>query len=231
MIPLSEIVKDLKKVKEKIHKVPSMQDYIEHGSFNRDTVARKFGTWNKALKEIFGEIIKEKPPLRSTTNCPSCGKDTKNPKFCSRSCAAKINNSLYPKNPKKPQRAFHKCPSCGSKTTSTALLCRKCKDTKAIHEFGEKTIKEFNSTYARHRYQSIRNHAHRVARINDMKKECPFCDYSNHVELCHIKDIKDFDKNTKLKVVNSLDNLIYLCPNHHWDLDHGLLHLKVGAET
>jgi predicted restriction endonuclease len=23
-------------------------------------------------------------------------------------------------------------------------------------------------------------------------------------------------------VVNSLDNLVGLCPNHHWEFDHGL---------
>jgi hypothetical protein len=25
--------------------------------------------------------------------------------------------------------------------------------------------------------------------------------------------------------VNSLDNLVGLCPNHHWEFDHGLLQL------
>ena len=94
-----------------------------------------------------------------------------------------------------------------------------------MQEYGEKTIKEFSSTYARHKYQKIRHHAHRVAKIHNIKKECPFCDYKNHVQLCHIKDIGEFDKNTKIKTVNNLNNLIYLCPNHHWDLDHGYLKL------
>lgn len=30
-------------------------------------------------------------------NCLNCGKDTKNKKFCSRSCAAILNNTRYPK--------------------------------------------------------------------------------------------------------------------------------------
>jgi recombinational DNA repair protein RecR len=68
--------------------------------------------------------------------------------------------------------------------------------------------------------------------INDLKevqqkikKHCQFCDYKNHFHLCHIKDIFKFDKSTKLKVVNDPKNLIFLCPNHHWDLDHGKLEL------
>jgi hypothetical protein len=31
------------------------------------------------------------------TVCPVCGRDTRNPKFCSRSCAARVNNVLVPK--------------------------------------------------------------------------------------------------------------------------------------
>lgn len=30
-------------------------------------------------------------------NCLECGKETKNPKFCNRSCSAKYNNRKYPK--------------------------------------------------------------------------------------------------------------------------------------
>ena len=79
------------------------------------------------------------------------------------------------------------------------------------------------STYARHKYQGIRNHAHKIAKYYNLKKECPYCDYKNHFQLCHIKDIKDFPKDTKLNIVNDPKNLVYLCPNHHWDLDHNLL--------
>jgi len=38
------------------------------------------------------------PSLRiAMTVCPVCGKETRNPKFCSRSCAARVNNIRAPK--------------------------------------------------------------------------------------------------------------------------------------
>lgn len=219
MITDTEIIKDLNHIKNRINKIPSIIDYRKYGSFHSQTVARKFGSWNNALMECFGEIIREKPSERILIKCPVCGTETKNPKFCSRSCSAKINNSLFPKHPRR------KCLRCKIPTQSKTHYCRKCLTLNKIEMYGEKTIKEFASTYARHKYQNIRNHAHRIAHAHNIKKKCPYCDYRNHTQLCHIKDISKFDKNTKLKVVNHPSNLIYLCPNHHWDLDHGLLKL------
>jgi hypothetical protein len=34
-----------------------------------------------------------------------------------------------------------------------------------------------------------------------------------------------FPLDTPISVVNSLDNLVGLCPNCHWEFDHGLLQL------
>lgn len=52
---------------------------------------------------------------------------------------------------------------------------------------------------------------------------CQVCLYDKHIELAHIKAIKDFDENTKLSVVNDASNILVLCPNHHWEFDNGLL--------
>lgn len=47
-----------------------------------------------------------------------------------------------------------------------------------------------------------------------------------HVECAHIKNISDFKLSDKLSDVNHIDNLIWLCPNHHWEFDFGELALK-----
>jgi hypothetical protein len=219
MISTNKMIEDLNNVKDKIQKIPSGKDYKKYGSYDVQTISSRFGSWNNALMECFGGIIKEKAPDRPIIKCPVCGKETKNPKYCSRSCSAKINGSLYPKRP------MRKCLRCQNPTQSKTHYCQKCLTLNKIEIYGEKTIKEFTSTYARHKYQNIRHHAHRIVKFYNIKKECPFCDYKNHAQLCHIKDIGKFDKNTKLKIVNALSNLIYLCPNHHWDLDHGYLKL------
>jgi hypothetical protein len=72
---------------------------------------------------------------------------------------------------------------------------------------------------------SIRKHATRVIRDSNVEMKCAECGYSNYVEICHIKSVSSFSKESRLEEINSLDNLVILCPNHHWEFDHGLLKL------
>ena len=53
--------------------------------------------------------------------------------------------------------------------------------------------------------------------------KCAICGFSEYVEACHIKAISSFPLDTKVREVNSLDNLVYLCPNHHILFDRGKL--------
>ncbi|MCZ2098085.1 MAG: hypothetical protein LC121_17815, partial [Anaerolineae bacterium] len=54
---------------------------------------------------------------------------------------------------------------------------------------------------------------------------CANCGYDKHVEICHVKPINSFTDDTPVAVVNALYNLVALCPNCHWELDHRLLRL------
>lgn len=102
-----------------------------------------------------------------------------------------------------------------------ANLCSLHYRIKEANDYGDEySIDSFKSTNSRHRYQNVRNHAHRVVDLLDRKRECSVCGYSKYVELCHIKGISTYDSSTKLSIVNHPDNLIYLCPNHHWELDN-----------
>lgn len=49
---------------------------------------------------------------------------------------------------------------------------------------------------------------------------CRNCDYKKHVELAHIKPVHSFPKTAKLIEVNATKNLMWLCPNCHWEYDH-----------
>lgn len=53
--------------------------------------------------------------------CLTCGKPTSNPKYCSRSCAAKANNRKAPK--RKPEG---KCEECGTAISTRYRLCDSC---------------------------------------------------------------------------------------------------------
>lgn len=107
-------------------------------------------------------------------------------------------------------------------------MCADCQFVYNTKKYGKQhTLSDFKKIDAsKNRYQSIRGHAHRVAKINKMdNSKCSYCDYKNHVDLCHIKDICDFTDDSTLAEINAPDNLIFLCPNHHWNLDHGFLTL------
>ena len=45
------------------------------------------------------------------------------------------------------------------------------------------------------------------------------------LEVHHLKGILQFDEDTLIKEINSEDNLVWLCPNHHAMLEKGLIKL------
>lgn len=105
-------------------------------------------------------------------------------------------------------------------------MCRLCRNTNRVtfcenSTIGEKTYYKYNSA----KYSYIRRHASRImSDVHD--KSCKNCKYSKHVEIAHIKSISSFSKDTIIKDVNKIENLIFLCPNCHWEFDHGDLTIK-----
>ena len=79
----------------------------------------------------------------------------------------------------------------------------------------------------RKNYQSyrsaIRKLAERIYKNSDKELKCAICGYDKHVEIAHIKSVSEFDGHSTIAEINSIDNLIALCPNHHWEYDNGIL--------
>lgn len=78
-------------------------------------------------------------------------------------------------------------------------------------------------------YQSYRSTIRKIA-ANVYKYSgkpfcCVKCGYSKHVEIAHIKAVSYFGNSATIAEINSIDNLVALCPNHHWEYDHGILKL------
>ena len=73
---------------------------------------------------------------------------------------------------------------------------------------------------------AIQKSARRVYFENIDKPKCAICGYNKHVEVAHKKSVSEFDDNTLIKDINSINNLVGLCPNHHWEFDNGLLTLE-----
>ena len=168
------------------------------------------------------------------STCLNCQKEliTKNQKkFCGKSCAATHNN----KTPKRKRTSLRKCKAEGclemlyDNKNGSRSFCFNCiSEKKHLRGFdvGESTIEEVVARTGSNRYDRIRSHAHILHRKEKQTTVCENCKYGKHVELCHIVSISSFSKETKVKVVNARENILFLCPNCHWEYDHNLLTTK-----
>ena len=76
----------------------------------------------------------------------------------------------------------------------------------------------------------IRKHAGIVYKNSKRKYKCVICGYTNHIDIAHIKSVSEFSNNALLTEINNIDNLVALCPNHHWEYDHGLITKLVAGD-
>lgn len=153
--------------------------------------------------------------------CLNCGSETKT-KFCSKSCAATYNNKIHKK-----RQPEHKCKKCSCPIVAGRFYCKDCSPRKGKHK--RSLLESIYSTQANksNNYSYIRWHARKVFWEQEgVIKKCQNCGYDKHVEVCHIKPISAFEKETLIEEVNSPENLIGLCPNCHWEFDSGVLNIK-----
>ena len=119
--------------------------------------------------------------------------------FCNRSCSAKFNNLQREKKLK--------------------IKSLKKEKFEFILNLTKKDLIDKHQTY--HRYRStIRKHAHYVFNMYHEHQECKVCGYDTHIEVCHIKPVSSFNDDELISEINSINNLVGLCPNHHWEFDN-----------
>jgi len=180
-----------------------------------------------------GQVMKErrkdniKKYDQNPKKCKECNikieYDKRRNDFCSHSCGASFNNRMHPKR-KLAKNKF--CPDCGKKKHAGAVRCNFCNRKRILNNNLKKTLKEKTSNgNARIKYHMVRKIAKIVLELADVPKKCKICGFDICVDVCHIKPISEFSEEFLLSEVNSLDNLIYLCPNHHKMLDKGLISL------
>ena len=162
--------------------------------------------------------------------CKQCGtvtqKRQKDGRFCNSSCSSKYSNMHHKDRYSKRSKKI-KCKHCSNtflrKHRPGKQLCETCTSNRFIFQ-NNPTKKELIYTYKHlHRssaYSYIRSHARRVIKNKKIKLQCSKCNYDKHAEVCHIKPISSFKDSDKLSDINSTDNLLLLCPNHHWEFDN-----------
>lgn len=149
-------------------------------------------------------------------NCTHCNRETNNPKFCSKSCAAKHMNPFKKKRP-----VQGKCKGCRCPISTRCTYCTTCKPFKLT-----KDISLQMAIYHKHHrssaYALVRSRARQIAKSLGWKS-CLICGYNKHIQIGHKRAIGNFDEDTMLSVINHPNNLLPLCPNCHWEIDHGIL--------
>lgn len=233
-ITKQQIIDDLLYLQESHQKLPTKNLYLKYGTYGLNTIVRRYGKWNNALQSIFGEVNlnpEHLPPVIIT--CKQCGKEKERSAkaaakslnhFCSKSCAASYNNKHSPRRPKaKP--LTNRCRGCGKLIRKKTQHCKNCINLK-LHLPGgkpleEKTLGETICLKGSNRYRVIRDHAVKV--VSDVPNVCLICGYEKHINICHLKPIHSFELTDKVGEINAKENLVKLCRNHHWELDHKIL--------
>jgi hypothetical protein len=161
---------------------------------------------------------------RDVIECLTCGKETTNPKFCSQSCAAIYTNKAVPKR----KRAERYCKHCNIPLTGYyRTVCDACNPSRV--DWSTRTVKNVRDQQSYQASSEIRRLGRSVYRASDRPKHCERCGYNKYYEVCHIRAIYDFPDDTLVTEINVLENLLALCPNCHWELDHGRLRYEDGV--
>lgn len=173
-------------------------------------------------------------------------------KFCTQSCAAQFNNKKFPKRTKVesagvcqrcgkegiwkrcPSGAFSRrkyCDNCynnvlveNARKNITASLKKNGNDWAEIANMTKEEVFSRSSTWQIAR-TAIRKHGLSIYRYSGKPYVCMVCGYDYHVEICHVKDVKDFGGQSLISEINDTSNLIALCPNHHKEFDDGHIQL------
>ena len=182
--------------------------------------------------------------------CKQCGKlisipegakipQIRHKKYCNSSCAAIYNGKAFPKRHASPYKT---CENCGITITlktmkgggySPRKYCDNCSKRMRVLNSNYHLMSESNKgdTFSRAlNWQSGRSGIRRNASTNykasGKPMVCLICGYSTHIHIAHIKSVSQFSPETLLTVINHPNNLIALCPNHHWEYDHNILRLE-----
>ena len=166
--------------------------------------------------------------------CLHCGTLTTNPKFCSRSCSAKLTN-------KTPKRVLVKlCTQCNSLVRNYRSTL--CEQHYQIYLLKQKehlvnlTLQNYTERDCIKKLHPSSKFAHVRGLCRSWNKEkillpCHACGYNKHVELAHIKPLRSFPPTATLGEVNSSLNVVQLCPNCHWEFDNNLIVLAFPEQS
>lgn len=143
-----------------------------------------------------------------------CGK-------CER-CKADIQYISPPSTGGKRYRKKQYCDTCRLEVLAENGRAHMGNHLADLENMTRKQVRESTPTYQAHR-TAIRKHAVRIYTTSGKPLICAVCGFPHHAQVCHKRAVSDFPDDALIKEINDINNLVALCPNHHWMLDNGLL--------
>ena len=112
---------------------------------------------------------------------------------------------------------------CCSASVTKAVI-RKDLKKKSSYELSKTSLGEIKERCSdrprKNVYQNIRENAHIIMKHSGKPKKCGECGWDKHVQIHHKKAIGMYPDTALIEEINSLENLQYLCPNCHWEIDN-----------
>lgn len=161
-------------------------------------------------------------------------------RFCNHVCAATYNNQQRLRT-SKTQSPIGACQNCGvavryslRKDGHAYFPRRYCEPCTILKKLNGRvlvaTVTKGNLFKNGRNWQTARSmiqaHAQRVYLLSGQPFICKICGYSSHVDIAHNKAVSEFTDDTLVIVINRIENLVALCPNHHWEFDHRIITLE-----
>lgn len=111
----------------------------------------------------------------------------------------------------------------GKKWVQNKITNKGLQDWSDINQMTKQEVLEKSGGHSWTMKCTITRYARRSYRQAGKPHICQECGYDKHINVCHIRDVSDFPMDALIGEINHLDNLVGLCPNHHWEFDHGQL--------
>ena len=175
------------------------------------------------------------PPL-----CGHCGQTTPLPprgaagirearrkKYCNTRCAGFANASVPRARNRKPTRC-----ACGTVGGVRYGQCATCRRKPRVDTIGGRTkgaLFSGSSSWQSAR-STIQKRARKAYAASGLPMVCSVCGYNKHVEIAHRLAVSDWPQAATIDQINEVNNLMALCPNHHWEQEHGLVVAGPGFE-
>ena len=225
----NQLIKQLKFASVLLGKIPTKKEFDSIDNLCSSSAIRKrFGRWSTAIRLALNADVRRLS--RSIIQCPNCGRNTKNPKFCSSSCSTSFLSRNENGRRIGRKRASKHCDRCGRKIYGRRNCCDGCLGKVKAKDGSYIAIDILTKgdliTQDTQAYRRIREKARQVASELKLLNECAICEYNLHVECCHKRPIHEFGDDSPISEINDETNLIGLCPNCHWEFDNGHLDLS-----